>query len=174
MLLLLDFAFVAQQRGDVERYWTLAGASQAQSQRTGIMLAGSVEDFIDLALSIENLIDPNRVFLESSPPPPPGEDEEEMATVGRIRTKEYLESFVNPPEFLEAQRKKLEEQRARKRRVPERPERDLLLFLVHYAPLDRWQQDVLEVVREESYYFLPQRQTKIINVFPYKLLEVTH
>jgi hypothetical protein len=49
VLLLLDFAFVAQQRGDLERYWTLAGASKGQSQRTGIMLAGSVEDFVDLA-----------------------------------------------------------------------------------------------------------------------------
>src|SRR5258708_13727151 len=31
------------------------------------------------------------------------------------------------------------------------------------APLDRWEPDVLEVTREEAYYFAPQWQTKIMN-----------
>ncbi|MGH7269716.1 MAG: SpoVR family protein, partial [Polyangiaceae bacterium] len=38
-----------------------------------------------------------------------------------------------------------------------------LLFLLDHAPLDRWERDVLEVVREEAYYFAPQWQTKIMN-----------
>jgi len=122
-----------------------------------------VEDFIDLALSLENLIDPHRVFLETPALPPEDPEEDATAVVGRIKTKEYLESFVNPPEFLEAQRKKLEEASLRRKKVPERPERDVLLFLIRYAPLERWQQDILELVREEAYYFLPQMQTKIMN-----------
>ncbi len=43
------------------------------------------------------------------------------------------------------------------------PERDTLSFLIHNAPLDTWQQDVLGIVRKEAYYFLPQAQTKIAN-----------
>ena len=46
---------------------------------------------------------------------------------------------------------------------PERPERDVLLFLIEHAPLERWQRDVLSIVREEAYYFAPQAQTKIMN-----------
>jgi stage V sporulation protein R len=123
-----------------------------------------VEDFFDTALSLENLIDPNRVFLEprALAPRPPVEEEVEEP-VRKMRSKEYLDSFVNPPEFLEAQKRKLEEARERRRHVPERPERDILGFLIQHAPLERWQQDVLEIVRDEAYYFLPQMQTKIMN-----------
>jgi stage V sporulation protein R len=39
----------------------------------------------------------------------------------------------------------------------------VLLFLMEYAPLETWQRDALGIVREEAYYFGPQRQTKIMN-----------
>jgi len=50
-----------------------------------------------------------------------------------------------------------------KKRFPEEPQRDVLLWLIHNAPLEHWQRDVLEIVRDEAYYFAPQRQTKILN-----------
>ncbi len=123
-----------------------------------------VEAFLDLALSLEHLIDPHRVFLEARTAPIPVTEEEPVdSPVQRIRAKEYLDSFVNPPEFLEEQRRKLAEDKLRRRRFPERPERDVLLFLAQHAALDRWQRELLEIVREEAYYFLPQMQTKIAN-----------
>ena len=48
-------------------------------------------------------------------------------------------------------------------RIPPHPERDLLWFLITYAKLEPWQQDVLQIIREESYYFYPQFLTKILN-----------
>lgn len=48
-------------------------------------------------------------------------------------------------------------------KFPPHPEHDLLWFLKTYAPLERWQQDVLSIIREESYYFYPQFNTKIMN-----------
>jgi len=48
-------------------------------------------------------------------------------------------------------------------RLPPHPERDLLWFLSTYAPLEEWQRDVLQIIREESYYFYPQFVTKILN-----------
>src|SRR5258707_6821488 len=83
--------------------------------------------------------------------------------VPRLRSKDYMESFINPEEYIEEQRKKIEEEREREKRFPERPERDVLMFLLNHAPLERWERDVLAVIREEAYYFFPQMQTKIMN-----------
>ncbi|MHB8124804.1 MAG: SpoVR family protein [Desulfitobacteriaceae bacterium] len=41
---------------------------------------------------------------------------------------------------------------------------DLLLYLIQYAPsLQNWQRDIISIVRDESLYFYPQMETKIIN-----------
>ncbi len=48
-------------------------------------------------------------------------------------------------------------------RIPPHPENDLLWFLKTYAKIEDWQRDVLEIQREESYYFYPQFLTKILN-----------
>ncbi|MDX2500073.1 MAG: SpoVR family protein, partial [Deltaproteobacteria bacterium] len=81
----------------------------------------------------------------------------------RFDAKPYMESFINPPEFLEEQRRDLEEARRTKEPFPVRPERDVLNFLMEHAPLRPWQRDVLGMIREEAYYFAPQRLTKIMN-----------
>lgn len=121
-----------------------------------------VEDFIDTCLSLENLIDPMSAYIVRHRERPEGEEPE--AEVGKLRAKGYMESFINPPEFLEAQkRKKEEEARRQRRRFPEQPQRDILQFLIEHAPLEHWQRDVLEIVRDEAYYFAPQAMTKIMN-----------
>lgn len=48
-------------------------------------------------------------------------------------------------------------------KLPPQPEKDLLFFLMNYAPLEDWERDVLAMIRAESYYFFPQFETKIIN-----------
>jgi stage V sporulation protein R len=125
-----------------------------------------VEDFIDTCLSLENLIDPMSAYIvRTRPPKPPGsEDDEEEPTVGKLRSKGYMDSFINPPSYLEAQKKKKEEEAKKARRkFPEQPQRDVMQFLIEHAPLDHWQRDVLEIVRDEAYYFAPQAMTKIMN-----------
>ncbi|WP_437745223.1 SpoVR family protein [Sorangium sp. So ce302] len=129
-------------------------------ERYGI---NKVEAFVDHCLSLENLIDPWAPF---SGRPVAKEDEEpteEPMDTYKLRAKEYMDSFINPEEILAAQRKKRQDQKKPERKVPERPERDVLKFLLDHAPLDRWERDVLEIIREETYYFVPQRQTKIMN-----------
>jgi stage V sporulation protein R len=127
-------------------------------ERHGI---GKIEEFVDHCLSLENLIDPHAPF--SGRAKPRRDDEEAPVEVPRLRSKSYMESFINPESYLEEQKKKLEEQRERQKRFPERPERDVLQFLLEHAPLERWEHDVLEVLRDEAYYFVPQMQTKIMN-----------
>jgi stage V sporulation protein R len=47
--------------------------------------------------------------------------------------------------------------------LPPRPERDLLWFFMNYAPLEEWERDILDIIREESFYFYPQMITQIID-----------
>ena len=123
-----------------------------------------VEEFIDACLSLENLIDHRAVGL-----PVKKVDEEEPAEEGeriivpKIPSKGYMDSYMNPAEFVEEQRKKIEASRKEERRFPIQPERDILLFLAEQAPLERWQREVLRMIRAEAYYFAPQAMTKIMN-----------
>ena len=94
----------------------------------------------------------------------PDDEDDPQDKSGRLRAKGYMESFINPPEYLAKQKKKREEEeKKQKRRFPEQPQRDVLAFLIEHAPLEHWQRDVLEIVRAEAYYFAPQAMTKIMN-----------
>ncbi len=121
-----------------------------------------VEDFIDTCLSIDNLIDYHSPFIERR-----GEelDPEELRhrEVPKFKAKEYMDEFINPEEFIEEQKKKLAKEAEQAKNFPRRPERDVMLFLLEHAPLERWEADVLSIMREEAYYFAPQGQTKIMN-----------
>ncbi len=132
----------------------------------------AVENFIDVCLSLENLIDPMSPYIARHRPDdgPDGFDvdrdrgDEGGDEVPRLRAKNYMESYINPPAFIEAQREKLAaEKQQQKKRFPEEPERDVLRFLIEHAPLERWQRDCIEVIRAEAYYFAPQAMTKIMN-----------
>lgn len=49
-------------------------------------------------------------------------------------------------------------------RIPLEPDHDILGFIIEHAShLDDWQIDVIEIVRDEARYFIPQMQTKIMN-----------
>ncbi len=126
--------------------------------------ADEVEAFLDSCLCLENLID---IYAPYAPPkrrPREGEGKDAKGKeIVRFQAKPYMESFINPPEFIEGQKKAIEEARKRPPRFPERPERDVLWLLLEHAPLRDWQRDLLAMIREEAYYFAPQRLTKIAN-----------
>lgn len=124
-----------------------------------------VERFIDGCLSIDNLIDMHSPFIKRRREKETVEEQDEpkRAMPRKIRSKEYMDRYVNPPEFMEEQKKKLTEAIEKSKNFPEHPERDVLLFLIEHAPIERWQRDILTMVREEAYYFVPQAMTKVMN-----------
>ena len=122
-----------------------------------------VEDFIDACLSLDNLIDVHAAGIRRRPAPEPEAETPEAYAVRRLPAKGYMDAFINPPEFLAEQHKKQAEAEQQRQHFPPEPERDVLLFLLEHAPLENWQRDVLDIIREEAYYFAPQRQTKIMN-----------
>ena len=126
-----------------------------------------VETFIDFCLAIETLIDPylpfsgtnKKVALPSSEAP----EEPQAQEPGKIKShRSYMDHFMNPPEFIAEQKKKMEQQAKNSKKNPAEPQKDVLAFLLDNAPLEQWEHDVLSIVRDEAYYFSPQAQTKIM------------
>lgn len=132
-----------------------------------------VEVFLDCCLSIENLIDihspgvqrlasrsdsdSNNIDIRES------DKEDGEDSTGRLPSKDYMDSFINPREYLQSQRQQVETEKRKESHFPVNPQKDVIQFLLENAPLKSWQQDVLSIIREESLYFVPQRQTKIMN-----------
>ncbi len=121
-----------------------------------------VETFLDRCLSLENLLDLHGPGIQRQPARFQ-ETEQTEEPAGRLPSKEYMDAYINPPEYLKQEREKRKQEQVKDRKFPAHPQRDILLFLLEYAPLESWQQDILGIVRDEAYYFSPQRQTKIMN-----------
>ena len=129
----------------------------------------TVEKFLDICLTLENLIDPYSPFMNRAEPRKPlqqrstlREQVAERAT--RFPAKDYMERYINPPETLRKEREREEQaEKAARQAFPATPQRDVLGFLLRHAPLEDWQADILDIVRDEAYYFAPQGQTKIMN-----------
>ncbi len=129
----------------------------------------AVESFIDTALSLDNLIDHHGMAFKRDADEPADFSTDETGVgdrvvVQKLKSKDYMDKFINPDEFIDSQRKTILSERERKNeKFPENPVKDILLFLMEFAPLKHWQQDVLSIIRDEAYYFLPQAQSKIMN-----------
>ncbi len=149
---------------DPNRRWIDKMANHGSRMRRHVARIGinKVEEFVDHCLSLENLIDPHAPFHGKRAKVDP-DAEVKTTEIPRLKSKDYMEHFINPAEYLEEQRTKIEEEKNRAKKFPEREERDILQFLMDYAPLERWERDVLEIIREEAFYFIPQMQTKIMN-----------
>jgi stage V sporulation protein R len=112
----------------------------------------AVEEFLDAVLSIQEHIDPNLRIVHRDP-----------YALGREkpakkRTTEYEDLWRME------KGEEVADLGVQRRKIPEEPEKDLLLFLLRYAPdLEDWQRDILNIVRDEMLYFLPQMQTKVMN-----------
>ncbi|MFO0852291.1 MAG: SpoVR family protein [Gemmataceae bacterium] len=130
-----------------------------------------VEAFLDRCMSIDDLIDIHSVAIRRRDDhsryefkPADQDAPDEAAGPVRFKSKPYMDAYVNPagkPD-PDAEAKRLKDQ-SNVVSFPDRPEKDVLLFLIEHAPLKGWQRDVLSIVRDEAYYFYPQAQTKIMN-----------
>lgn len=130
-----------------------------------------VEEFIDVCLSIEDLIDvhapfikrPNEKVAGSKQNDAEQEKEEKENARKRFEAKNYMDSYINPRNANGEDRQQPDHSSAKHRPLPEHPERDVMQFLLDHAPLNGWQADILAIIRDEAYYFAPQGQTKIMN-----------
>lgn len=132
----------------------------------------AVEAFIDKVLSLENLLDVNNLFetrdLARRRSELNEEARKEEANDGYVNDDRSmaLKSFMRSKTRNEDKAKPkitVEEDKSFNKKIPAKPVRDVMDFLSQYAPIEEWQADIIGILREEAYYFLPQRMTKIIN-----------
>lgn len=129
----------------------------------------NVETFIDKVLSLENLLDMNELFETSELKRSRRElsekqiaedaggdylvDDRSAALKSFMRTKERAHRGDTRNEISEETIDASISSRSR----------DILGYLITHAPIEEWQADIIGILREEAYYFLPQRITKIMN-----------
>ena len=131
-----------------------------------------VERFIDHVLTLEDNIDQHQHYEPISDDGEQGSD----VDYGDIRDEldnldlsEEVQRQVFDEQWLETQQREDETGT-----FPTEPQRDILAFLRTYGKqydedadraveMAEWQKDVLEILRRESYYFAPQKVTKIMN-----------
>lgn len=122
-----------------------------------------VEAFLDACISIENHIDGFAPFIKREDQQMNLQADDVEPVPPKILCDEHLDMFINPQKDLDKKKADMIEKLKKKPGFPARPQKDLLLFLLQNAPLKKWQEEILAIIREESYYFNPQRQTKILN-----------
>lgn len=125
----------------------------------------TVGRFIDKILSIDTLIDPASAWKKREVKDPVFKKQREYAFPRRLKVEhDYMENWINTPEFREQENKRIQEENIEKYiGIFNNPTRDIFGFIKDNAPLLDWQQDVLAMLYEEALYFAPQRQTKTIN-----------
>lgn len=155
-----NFAFAHTNRKMMDEMANHATRVRRWIDRVGIE---PIEDFIDRCLSLENLIDYHSPYVKRGSSQMPAGEVEDDHIRGLKTDREYMQDFINPREYLDGLQRKSDEEKLQKRRFPEAPQRDVLLFLLENAPLEPWEQEVLAIIREEAYYFAPQGMTKIMN-----------
>lgn len=136
-----------------------------------------VREWIDICLSLEYAIDINSLGIKrkkeetkkSNEEKQEEENNEPLKFMQGEKYKPYMDSFLNPETELEKERQKIKQEKENQikinlgNKIPETPQLDILQFLIENAPIEKWKRTILEIIREESYYFAPQGQTKIMN-----------
>lgn len=110
-----------------------------------------VESFIDTCLSLENLID--RYSFYENKELKLYEEVKESPLILRV-DKDYMRDYINPPKEVKKESKSS---------IKMIPQKDVLLLLTHLAPLEEWEADILDMIRDEAYYYSPQGLTKTLN-----------
>ena len=125
-----------------------------------------VEEFIDRVNSIENLIDVGTLFETTES----RRQSEERMTVARAEIANQtddrssaLKSFMRTKDRNQPGPIEPTEEAVNLRDKKVSSPRDVMFYILENAPLEEWESDILGILRDEAYYYLPQRLTKIMN-----------
>ncbi len=134
-----------------------AAANRAERIRKHAYEQGEreVEELLDIALALERHIDPQSVRFRKKT-----DEEYERERLHPVRKDsqgEYDDVFELVPTGPR------ERAGPASRKIPPEPEHDILSFFIKHGELEEWQREILGIVRDEAYYFHPQRMTRLMN-----------
>jgi stage V sporulation protein R len=115
-----------------------------------------VEKLIDSLMTIDEHIDPFLIHR-------PGRDEEltRWKRMTKVKPAKQISEF---DDLYSDNKDPEEEEYSSPLRIPPEPDKDVLGFIRNHAPyLETWERDVVDIIRDESLYFWPQKRTKIMN-----------
>jgi len=141
-----NLMFAPTNRNMVNQAEANAKTIEEFKQKYGVEV---VEDWMDIAFSLENHIDWHRGENRKKYPPP-----EHVFTTKKPLPYADLFGEDTKPQVKET---------VKNMNFPPHAERDLLWFLVNYAQMLPWQREVFDMIRSEQFYFFPQVLTKIGN-----------
>jgi stage V sporulation protein R len=131
--------------------------------------ADTVETFVDKVLSLENLLDINELFETTALK----RKRQEQNDTQKFESEDdgYLidDRSAALKSFMRTKARGTKKDEVKKddddfgAEKPHKPTKDVLGYLIQNAPIEEWQADIIGILREEAYYFLPQRMTKIMN-----------
>ena len=125
----------------------------------------TVECWIDSVLPLVDTIDQHRPFEEAIPPSDDDDETDGSSPLSDLALSDEVKRAVFDDEWLEAYGEP---------EPGEEPVRDVLAYLRAHGrqydeeagkavPMAEWRQDVIDMLRAESYYFAPQKMTKVMN-----------
>lgn len=126
-----------------------------------------VTEFIDHVMRIENLIDGANAWKSKILRDKTIADHRKYRHPRRLRVstdRMYMEPYINTDEFRNQENKRIAKaDMADEIGLFSEPTKDILGFIRDNAPLKPWQADIVSMLYDESIYFFPQRQTKVMN-----------
>jgi stage V sporulation protein R len=158
---------MADNKAAIEKYYQDPRLAR-KAKDTGVH---PVEDFLNKFNALEWLVDMNAL----APPPlskdlPANEGQDNHYKNAGLKTEAlgvapWMQDFLYTSKDWEKYKdKSIEEDDIQHAKTLKQPTRDVLGFLVENAEkLAPWQRDMLGRLREESYYFVPQVRTKLMN-----------
>ncbi len=157
---------MADNKAAIEKYYQ----NPALSRKT-VDGVHPVEAFINQVYALEWLVNMDAL----SAPPLKGEQspgvqkEDPFKSVGLqsddLGVAPWMQDFLYPMQRWELYRdSRIQHADQQNAKIVKQPDRDVMGFLLDHAPnLESWQKDILGRLRKESYYFVPQVRTKLMN-----------
>jgi stage V sporulation protein R len=126
-----------------------------------------VTEFLDYLLRIDTLVDGASAWHQKVIKDRNIIDKRNYRFPKRLKVDSdrfYMDNYINTKEFKERENEKVKDKDlAEELGFFIEPVKDIFGFLRDNAPLKPWQQDIMSMIYEESIYFFPQRQTKVLN-----------
>ena len=126
-----------------------------------------VTEFLDYLLRIDTLVDGASAWHQKVIKDRNIIDKRNYRFPKRLKVDSdrfYMDNYINTKEFKERENEKVKDKDlAEELGFFIEPVKDIFGFLRDNAPLKPWRQDIMSMIYEESIYFFPQRQTKVLN-----------